>query len=161
MTYSAFVWISPAMFVVICVALDQTEAFVVDYDTNCWLGTANAKLYLFLLPLALLLLYNIYAFIKTAVSLSRRNLQQKCRQNLLICTKLATMVGFPWLFAFFGVLFPDVKVFEYLFVVFACLQGLYIGMAFLFNKKTWKLYIGTVLTPATEQALVSMLRRTL
>ena len=133
------------MFVVICVALDETETFVVDYGTNCWLGTANAKLYLFLLPLALLLQYNIFAFIKTAVSLSRhererRNLQQKGRQNLLICTKLATLVGFPWLFAFFGVLFPDVEAFEYLFVVFVCLQGLYIGMAFLFNKKTWKLY---------------------
>ena len=146
MTYSAFVWISPAMFVVICVALDETEAFVVDYGTNCWLGTANAKLYLFLLPLALLLLYNIFAFIKTAVSLSRHEKERKTlhqkegRQNLLICTKLATLVGFPWLFAFFGVLFPDVEAFEYLFVIFVCLQGLYIGIAFLFNQKTWKLY---------------------
>ena len=144
--YSAFVWITPATFVAICIALDETEAFIVDYGTNCWLGTANAKLYLFLLPLALLLLYNIYTFIKTAVSLSRHEKerktlhQKKGRQNLLVCTKLATLVGFPWLFAFFGVLFPDVEAFEYLFVVFVCLQGLYIGMAFLFNKKTWKLY---------------------
>ena len=144
--YSVFVWITPAIFVSICIALDETEAFVVDYGTNCWLGTANAKLYLFLLPLALLLLYNIYAFIKTAVSLSRHERERKTlhqkegRQNLLICTKLATLVGFPWLYAFFGVLFPDVEAFEYLFVVFVCLQGLYIGMAFLFNKKTWKLY---------------------
>ena len=146
MKYSAFVWITPAMFVTICIALDETKAFVVDYGTNCWLGTANAKLYLFLLPLALLLLYNIFAFIKTAVSLShhereRKTLHQKeGRQNLLICTKLATLVGFPWLFAFFGVLFPDVEAFEYLFVVFVCLQGLYVGIAFLLNKKTWKLY---------------------
>ena len=144
--YLAFVWITPAMFVAICIALNETEAFIVDYGTNCWLGTANAKLYLFLLPLALLLLYNIYAFIKTAVSLSRHEKERKTlhqkegRQNLLICTKLATLVGFPWLFAFFGVLFPDVEAFEYLFVVFVCLQGLYIGMAFLFNKKAWKLY---------------------
>ena len=146
MKYSAFVWITPATFVAICIALDGTKAFIVDYGTNCWLGTANAKLYLFLLPLALLLLYNIYTFIKTAVSLSRHEKerktlhQEKGRQNLLVCTKLATLVGFPWLFAFFGVLFPDVEAFEYLFVVFVCLQGLYIGMAFLFNKKTWKLY---------------------
>ena len=144
--YSAVLWITPAIFVAICIALDETEAFEVDYGTNCWLGTANAKLYLFLLPLALLLLYNMCTFIRTAVSLSRhekerRALHQKQgRQNLLICTKLATLVGFPWLFAFLGVFFPDVEAFEYLFVVFVCLQGLYIGMAFLFNKKTWKLY---------------------
>ena len=145
MKYSVFVWITPAIFVAICIALNETETLVVDYGTNCWLGTANAKLYLFLLPLALLLLYNIYAFIKTAVSLSRHEKERKTlhqkegRQNLLICKKLATLVGFPWLFAFFGVLFPDVEAFEYLFVVFVCLQGLYIGMAFLFNKKTCKL----------------------
>jgi hypothetical protein len=62
------------------------------------------------------------------------------KQNLLICAKLATLVGFPWLIALIGVLFPNVEAFEYLFVIFVCLQGLYIAMAFLFNKKTLKLY---------------------
>ena len=144
--YSAVLWITPALFVAICIALDETEVFEVDYGTNCWLGTANAKVYLFLLPLALLLLYNICTFIRTAVSLSRHEKERRAlhkkqgRQNLLICTKLVTLVGLPWLFAFLGVFFPDVEAFEYLFVVFVCLQGLYIGMAFLFNKKTWKLY---------------------
>jgi hypothetical protein len=156
--YSAFLWLTPAVFVAVCVTLDKTvpwfqrfifiifiakgrgkinlwnqgnktEVFLVDYGMSCWLGTANAKLYLFLLPLAVLLLYNIYKFFQTAVSLSRHDkdreiLQRKeGKQNLLICAKLATLVGFPWLFAFIGVLFPDVEAFEYLFVVFACLQG--------------------------------------
>jgi hypothetical protein len=145
--YSAFVWLAPAIFVAICVTLDKTETFLVDYGTNCWLGTVNAKLYLFLLPLAILLLFNIVTFIRTALSLYRhekerpRTLQrQERKQNLLICTKLATLVGFPWLIAFIGVLFPNVEAFEYLFVIFVCLQGLYIAMAFLFNKKTLKLY---------------------
>ncbi len=144
--YSAFVWLVPAIFVAICVTLDKTGTFLVDYETNCWLGNVDAKLYLFLLPLALLLVYNIFTFIRTAVSLyrhdqNRQALQRKeGKQNLLICTKLATLVGFPWLFAFIGIMFPDVEAFEYLFVVFACLQGLYIGMAFLFNKKTLNLY---------------------
>ncbi|CAB4014831.1 G- coupled receptor Mth2 [Paramuricea clavata] len=144
--YSAFLWLTPGVFVAICAVLDKTEVFLVDYGMNCWLGTANAKLYLFLLPLAVSLLYNIYKFIQTAVSLSRHAkdreiLQRKeGKQNLLICTKLATLVGFPWLFAFIGVLFSDVEVFEYLFVLFVCLQGLYVGMAFLVNKKTLKLY---------------------
>jgi hypothetical protein len=145
--YSAFVWLAPAIFVAIFVTLDKTETFLVDYGTNCWLGTVNAKLYLFLLPLAILLFFNIVTFIRTALSLYRhekerpRTLQRKERkQNLLICAKLATLVGFPWLIAFIGVLFPNVEAFEYLFVIFVCLQGLYIGMAFLFNKKTLKLY---------------------
>ena len=143
--YSAFVWLAPAIFVAICVTLDKTETFLVDYGTNCWLGTVNAKLYLFLLPLAILLLFNIVTFSHTALSLYRhekerpRTLQER-KQHLLISAKLATLVGFPWLIAFIGVLFPNVEAFEYLFVIFVCLQGLYIGMAFLFNKKTLKLY---------------------
>ncbi len=144
--YSAFVWLSPAIYVAICVTLDKTETFLVDYGRNCWLGTANAKLYLFLLPLAVLLLYNIYKFTRTAVSLSRhkkarRTLQQKeGKQNLLICTKLATLVGFPWLTAFLSILFPDVEALEYLFVVCVCLQGVCIAMVFVFKKNIVKLY---------------------
>jgi hypothetical protein len=46
--YSAFAWLAPAIFVAICVTLDKTETFLVEYGTNCWLGTVNAKLYLFL-----------------------------------------------------------------------------------------------------------------
>ena len=144
--YSAFVWLVPAIFVAICVTLDKTGAFLVDYETSGWLGNVDAKLYLFLLPLALSLVYNIFTFIRTAVSLYRHDQnsqvlqRKKGKQNLLICTKLATLVGFPWVFAFIGIMFPDVEAFEYLFVVFACLQGLYIGMAFLFNKKTLNLY---------------------
>jgi hypothetical protein len=145
--YSAFVWLAPAIFVAICVTLDKTEIFLVDYATDCWLGTVNAKLYLFLLPLAILLLFNIVTFIHTALSLYRhekerpQSLQhQERKQNLLIYAKLATLVGFPWLIAFIVVLFPNVEAFQYLFVIFVCLQGLYIGMAFLFNKKTLKLY---------------------
>ena len=102
--YSAFMWLAPAIFVAIRVTLDKTETFLVDYGTDCWLGTVNAKLYLFLLPLAMLLLFNIVTFIRTALSLFRhekerpRTLQrQERKQNLLICTKLATLVGFPWL----------------------------------------------------------------
>jgi hypothetical protein len=110
------------------------------------MGTAYSKLYLFLLPLAIQLLFNIYKFMQTAVGLSRHDRERqalqikKGKQNLLICLKLATLVGFPWLFAFLGVLFPDVQAFEYFFVVSVCLQGMYIGLAFLFNKKTLRLY---------------------
>ena len=144
--YSRVVWLTPAVFIAVCVTLDETGTFPVDYGTNCWLGTVNALLYLFLLPLAISLLYNVYTFIKTARLLFRHDetreiLQRKDgKQNLLICTKLASLVGFPWLFAFLGVSFPDEVAFEYLFVIFVCLQGLYIGLAFLFNKKTLDLY---------------------
>ena len=101
-------------------------------------------LYLFILPAAVITLFNIVTFIKTALALCNRSdsqiLQRDRKQNLIVCTKLATLFGFPWLFAFFGVIFPDIEAFEYLFVVFACLQGFYMGVAFVCNKKTFLLY---------------------
>ena len=144
--YSVIVWLNPAIFVAICVALDQTGTLVVDYGTSCWLGMKHAKLYLFLLPLGVILVCTIYTFIRTAISLSQHEKNRATlhlkegKQNLIICIKLATLVGFPWLFVFFGVFFPNVEALEYLFVIFVCLQGLYVGLAFLFNKKTLKLY---------------------
>ena len=142
--YSSMAWISPAIFIAVCVTLDQTEATFDIYGTTCWLSTGKAVLYLFILPAVTIMLFNIVTFIKTALALCYNNdsqiLQRNRKQNLIACTKLATLVGFPWLFAFFGVIFPDTEAFEYLFVVFACLQGFYMGVAFVCNKKTIQLY---------------------
>ena len=142
--YSSIAWISPAIFIAVCVTLDQTKATFDIYGTTCWLSTGKAVLYLFILPAAVITLFNIVTFIKTALALCNMSdsqiLQRDRKQNLIVCTKLATLVGFPWLFAFFGVIFPDTEAFEYLFVVFACLQGFYMGVAFMCNKKTFLLY---------------------
>ena len=142
--YASIAWISPAIFIAVCVTLDQTEATFDIYGTICWLSTGKAVLYLFILPAAVIMLFNIVTFIKTALAIWNKNdsqiLHKNRKQNLIVCTKLATLVGFPWLFAFFGVIFPDIEAFEYLFVVFACLQGFYMGVAFECNKKTIQLY---------------------
>ena len=142
--YLSMAWISPAIFIAVCVTLDQTEATFDIYGTTCWLSTGKAVLYLFILPAAVIMLFNIVTFIKTALALcynkNTQILQGDRKQNLIVCIKLATLVGFPWLFAFFGVIFPDIEAFEYLFVVFACLQGFYMGVAFECNKKTIQLY---------------------
>ena len=142
--YASIAWIAPAIFIAVCVTLDQTEATFDIYGTTCWLSTGKAVLYLFILPAAVIMLFNIVTFIKTALALCYNNdteiLQKDRKQNLIVCTKLATLVGFPWLFAFSGVIFPDIETFEYLFVVFACLQGFYMGVAFVCNKKTLQLY---------------------
>ncbi|CAB4004284.1 adhesion G -coupled receptor E4P [Paramuricea clavata] len=144
--YSTFVWLTPAIFVAICGALDDTETFSVDYGTKCWLGTTNAMFYLFLFPLAALILCNVYIFIRASVILSLHDKDnntiqgQEGRQNLLFSIKLATLVGFPWLFVFFGMLFPDEQAFDYLFAVFMCLQGIYIALSYFFNQSTFELY---------------------
>ena len=144
--YSSIAWISPAIFIAVCVTLDQTDATFSIYGTTCWLSTEKAVLYLFILPAAVIMLFNIVAFIKTALALCHNNVPEILhrnrdrKQNLIACIKLATLVAFPWLFGFLGVIFPDTEAFQYLFVVFACLQGFYMGVAFVCNKKTFLLY---------------------
>ena len=142
--YSSIVWISPAIFIAVCVTLDQTEATFHIYGITCWLSTGKAVVFLFILPAAVIILFNIATFIKTALALCYNKdteiLRKNRKQNLVVCMKLATLVGLPWLFAFLGVIFPDTVAFEYLFVVFACLQGFYMGVAFVCNKKTLQLY---------------------
>ena len=145
--YSITVWLSPAVFLAICIALDKTQVFPVDYGTNCWIGNANARLYLYIIPLSLVMLYSIYKFIQTAVSLSRHYRQthktiqrKKGKENLLVCAKLAALVSCPCLLSFFAMLFPDVEALRYLYVVSVCLQAVYIAQLLLLNKRTVKLY---------------------
>ena len=143
--YSAVVWASPAAFVALCIVLDKTEKFPINYGTACWLGTKNAKIFLFLLPIGISLLFNILAFLRTSIFLSQHKrhigvFKQTKVQNLKICIKLSTLTGLPWIFGFLSAAFGNVVMFEYLFVIFVCSQGFYIAVAFLWNTKVLKLY---------------------
>ena len=145
--YSIIVWLAPAVYVAICVTLDKTQAFSLDYGTNCWIGSRNGQLFLYLIPSTVLIFYNVYKFIQTALSLSRHYKQthetikrKKGKQNLLVCVKLAALVTCPCFVSFFVMLFPDVEALNYLYAVFVCLQGVYIGQMFLLNKRTITLY---------------------
>ena len=143
--YSLFVWLHPALFVTICFVLDKLSIFTINYGVLCWLGSKSGKLYFFLLPVALLVVFNVVSFSRTAVNLARKGNQTKIlkkqgKQNLKACIKLATLVSFPHVFGFLRLIFPTVEAFVYLFVVCVSLQGFYIGLAFICTEKTFALY---------------------
>ena len=79
--YSSLASISPAIFIAVCVTLDQTEATFDIYGTTCWLSTGKAVLYLFILPAAVIMLFNIVTFIKTALALCYNNDSQILQRN--------------------------------------------------------------------------------
>ncbi|CAB3977615.1 G- coupled receptor Mth2-like [Paramuricea clavata] len=143
--YTAVVWTLPAAFVAVCIALDKTEVFPINYATLCFLTTEHSKIYLFILPIGLSLLFNLSIYIRTAIFLVKQQestgeLHQNRKQNLKICIKLSTLTGFPWIFGFLHAGLGNIVAFEYLFVIFVCLQGLYIAVAFLWNTRVHKLY---------------------
>ena len=143
--YVALVWILPAVFVGICIVLDDQDVVEIGYGESeiCWLSK-NANTYFVTIPIGVLLLFNIIAFVTTAVYL-RKNSQniaarQVRRSNLSIFIKLSTLMGFTWLFGLLALVVTSTTVFWYFFVILTSLQGVFVTMAFVVNARTFSLY---------------------
>ena len=153
LVYSLVVWGIPALFVLISSLLDHYEVFISNYGKSdiCWLGTREARLFLFILPFGILLSFNLLLFVfvalrlhknqKTSADVLGKNAKKRQRENVIVCIKLSTLMGFSWLF---GLLQASVEtktdVFSYLFVIFVSFQGLFICVAFLFKRRYYELY---------------------
>ena len=143
--YVALVWVLPAVFVGIFIVLDNRDVVEIGYGESeiCWLSK-NAYSYFVTIPMGVLLLFNIIAFVTTAVYL-RKNSQniaarQARRSNLSIFIKLSTLMGFTWLFGLLALVVTSTTVFWYFFVILTSLQGVFVATAFVVNAKTFSLY---------------------
>ena len=146
--YLGLVWLLPGIFIAICVAIDDQDVVKLGYGESeiCWLTESNAYTYFVTIPIALLMLFNIIAFIVTAVYLHQHGKNTAARQasgkrqsNLSIYVKLSTLMGFTWLFGLLA-LVTSTTVFWYFFVILTSLQGVFITVAFVMNRKTLNLY---------------------
>ena len=145
--YTAIVWGLPAIFVAACAVVDQKDVYAVyANELSCWFGNVQAQKYLFVLPVGLLLLFNVIFFILTVYHIqcsqySARQIRsnQIHRSMLWVYIKLSSLMGFCWLFGFISLL-VETPILSYLFVIFASLQGVYIALAFLVKKAVWKKY---------------------
>ena len=113
----------------------------------CWLTEDNAYTYFVTIPVALLLLFNITAFVITAWYLRKHGQNRaavqssnKQQSNLSIYVKLSTLMGFTWLFGLLALVVTSTTVFWYFFVILTSLQGVFVAVAFVFNEKTLNLY---------------------
>ena len=145
-------WLSPLMLVGICFVLDTTNIVAVGYgdEKACWIRTNS--LYVFIIPIAILLSLNIVLFFLTTKALretkrktSMATVQKRNSNNLKIYMRLSTLMGFTWLFGFLSYWWNP---FSFLFIITCTLQGLYIAVAFVFIKRVIKLY--TRLFTSTE-----------
>ena len=147
--YLALVWLLPGIFVAICVVLDDQDVVKLGYGESeiCWLTENNAYTYFVTIPIAVLLLFNIIAFVIAAVYLRKHSQNTAAKQasgnrrsNLSIYAKLSTLMGFTWLFGLLALVVTSTTVFWYFFVIFTSLQGVFVAMAFVVNAKTIGLY---------------------
>jgi hypothetical protein len=151
--YFLVVWGMPGLFVLIFGLLDNYGVFIVDYGKSvvCWLGTKESTIFLFILPFGILLLFNLILFFIVALRL-RENKKSSAKalgmeakkrqtQNVKVCLKLSTLMGFSWLFGLLQVAVEmETDAFAYVFIIFVSFQGLFICAAFLFQRKCYELY---------------------
>ncbi|XP_065927125.1 adhesion G protein-coupled receptor B1 isoform X5 [Magallana gigas] len=106
----------------------------------CWLSMESGSLYMFIIPVCLIVVLNI-AIIVTLVrvlcassAISKSSLQKKATSGLRSLGTLIPVLGVTWLFGILAVN-EHVDVFQYIFVIANSCQGLFIFISHVVLKK--------------------------
>ncbi|XP_041465905.1 uncharacterized protein LOC121416476 [Lytechinus variegatus] len=157
--YSLYAWGVPALIVGACLVIDVCGCtnlrFSYGNDELCWLSSGDANLYAFGVPLLALLFLNAILFIDTVVgirltkrasekALKKRPALAKAKEELSLYIKLSGVMGFTWILVFICE-YANVPELWYLFTAVNSLQGVFILLAFGYNKRIitlWKVKLG-------------------
>ncbi|XP_030832138.1 probable G-protein coupled receptor Mth-like 1 [Strongylocentrotus purpuratus] len=157
--YSLYAWGIPALIVGACLVIDLCECtnlhFIYGNRGLCWLSSGNANLFAFGVPLAALLFLNAILFTDTVVgirltkkaakkALKERPALAKAKEELSLYIKLSGVMGFTWILAFVCE-YANIPELWYIFTAINSLQGVFILLAFGFNKRIiamWKEKLG-------------------
>ena len=140
--YFFYAWMTPACIVGVALSLDFFQYAGDIYQPHyaehiCWIVRRYALLFLFALPLAILLAVNIIIYIISLLKSITSN-KEKGRGRLLLYIQLSFVMGLTWIFAFIATL-TDMWVFWYVFIAFNSFQGIFICFAFVCNKKVFRI----------------------
>ena len=149
--YSLYAWFMPALVIGAALVLEfevikgVDDVYLPHYgDGICWIARRHALLFLFALPLAILLVTNFIFFFVTVINIYRLTkiadmlTKHKDRGRLVLYIKLSFIMGLTWVFGFLAA-FMEMNIFWYLFISFNALQGVFICFAFVMSKKVFRL----------------------
>ncbi|XP_020912909.2 uncharacterized protein LOC110250642 [Exaiptasia diaphana] len=146
--YMAVGWVFVMVFVGACVILDTTEVVKAGYTSAASRGCFIAKLgivYFFIIPIALILLFNIVLYTLTMKAIHATTAQARVavahrnsRQSFWIYVRISSVMGFTWIFGFIAPF--GAKFLWYPFIVLNSFQGVYIALAFGLNQRARNLY---------------------
>ncbi|KAJ7393383.1 hypothetical protein OS493_006354 [Desmophyllum pertusum] len=107
MKYCLYAWGAPVIVVLVCVIADHVQKGSIGYglgEEECFISQPRAILYSFVLPVALLMVFNLFAFGHTVIHIvnTRKTTQQVTNQQhrtsvALICVKMASVMGVTWI----------------------------------------------------------------
>ena len=136
-------WGVSALLVILSIAINY-----LDVDVNfrpefggsrCWYTQRYAMLIYFAVPIALSILVNIYLYISTSVNLhnafrNTTNVMKAEDYHFDIYVRLFILMGITWIFGFISA-FTDQIVLDFIFVILTSLQGLFLFVSFVCNKR--------------------------
>ena len=145
-------WIPALLFVAICYYLDQSGLVSIGYGgtSHCWINNTKSNIFVFVIPVAVSILLNAILFSLTVISINKIKKQTRVignaannRKQVVLFLKLSVLMGFTWIFGYLSILVSSY--FDYPFVVFNSLQGVFIAFGFVFTGRVKKMY-GALLT---------------
>ena len=148
-------WGIPFIFCALCLALDKTDVVGIRYGTDvvCWIGNSTALLVIFVIPVAVVVVFNAVAFVAVIVTVNRGiersySLQsintnaanakvKKTRKKVIVVGSVFSLLGLTWLFALLAAA-KETHLFWYPFVVCTALQGVLIFVFYVLKAKVRK-----------------------
>ena len=136
-------WGIPLLLVTISIGMNYSnveERFIPEFGgPRCWYTQRYAMLLYFGIPIALSILINIVLYIWTSLNLRQAfkkatHLVQKERYHFAIYVRLFILMGITWIFGFISA-FTDEPAIDFIFVILNSLQGLFLFISFVCNKR--------------------------
>ncbi|NWR73994.1 AGRG7 protein, partial [Centropus unirufus] len=164
-TASVIGWGIPAVIVAITLGVTYREGKALNYrqEEFCWLAALDQNqnfsmqkpmLWSFLLPVALIILFNIIIFIKITVSVIwkknknlTRNKKDSFMKKMIGTISIVVVLGITWTIGYLMLMSHEKTnlVFSYLFCIFNATQGLQICILYTFRSPIFKKKVSEVL----------------
>ncbi|XP_069121319.1 uncharacterized protein [Argopecten irradians] len=110
--------------------------------TRCFIENKTSFYLSFLSPVLIVCFTNIYFFIRTALQIKKSpkvDSTKERKNQHLIYVKLFSLTGITWILLVIDTLFP-ITVFSFLVTIATVLQGLFVLVSFVLNKRVYNYY---------------------
>ncbi|XP_072031880.1 uncharacterized protein [Amphiura filiformis] len=130
-------WGSPLLVIIPCLVLHFCACSDIPFQygngSACWIYNQYANLAVFGGPLTICMLVNLFLFCNTMWNIHSTKSKTRAvsshkhqfKDELLIYARIATLMGFTWIFAFLAA-FSGISALWYIYIIINSLQGLYI-----------------------------------
>ena len=111
--------------------------------TRCWFTQRIALMTYFGLPIALSIVTNSVFYVYTAINLRNAFKDANCRakkqreHHFIVYVRLFVLMGFTWIFGFLSAFIDRVAI-DFIFVILTSLQGVFLFISFVCNKRVLK-----------------------